>query len=119
MAREISLICNFIFRSIHTGLPMDTVDMELMIRMVKGIYMYRKDHMAKSMVFSPWNRTVIPFPSLCKKIQVFQDENRQASVWNKGHATSYTFLPHPNLTADIPWGRPELDGLTGGIVLTQ
>ena len=62
MAREISLVCDFIFGSIHTGLPMDTVDVELMIRMVKGIYMYRKDHTAESMVFSPWSRTVIPFP---------------------------------------------------------
>ena len=89
MAREISPICDFIFGSIHMGLPMDTVDMEMMIQMAKGIYTYRKDHMAESMVFSPWSRTVIPFPSLCKKIQAFQDKNRQTSAWNKGHATSY------------------------------
>ena len=54
MAREISPVCDFIFGSMHTGLPTDTVGMELMIRMVKGIYTYRKDHTAKSMVFSPW-----------------------------------------------------------------
>ena len=89
MVREISPICNFIFGSICTGLPMDMVDVELTIRMVKGIYTYSKDHTAKSMVFTPWNRTVIPFPSLCKKIQAFQDKNRQMSVWNKGHGTSY------------------------------
>ena len=89
MAREISPICDFIFVSICTGLPMDTVDVELTIRMVKGIYTYRKDHMAESMVFSPWSRTIIPFPSLCKKIPVSQDENRQTSAWNKGHAMSY------------------------------
>ena len=93
MAREISPICNFIFGSICTGLPMDTVDVELMIRTVKGIYTYRKDNMAKSTVFSPWSRTVIPFPSLCKKVQAFQDENRQMSAWNKGHATSYFSAP--------------------------
>ena len=86
MARE---ICNFIFRSIQTGLLTDTVDLDLTIRMVKGIYMYRKDHTAKSTVFSPWSRTIIPFPSLCKKIQVYQDENRQTLAWNKGHATPY------------------------------
>ena len=42
MAREINPICNFIFGLKCTGLPTDTVDVELMIRMVKGIYMYRK-----------------------------------------------------------------------------
>ena len=77
MAREISLVCDFMFGSICTGLPMDTVDMELMIRTVKGIYTYRKDHTAESMVFSPRSRTIILFPSLHKKIQAFQDENRQ------------------------------------------
>ena len=97
MAREISPICNFIFGSIETGLPTDTVDVELTIRMVKGIYIYRKDHMPESTVFSPWSRTVIPFPSLCKKIQAYQDENRQTSVWNKGHAVPY-FLPNSSPT---------------------
>ena len=53
MAREISPVCNFIFRSICTGLLTDTVDVEQMIRTVQGIYTYRKDHMAESTVFSP------------------------------------------------------------------
>ena len=61
MAREISPVWNFIFRSICTGLLTDMVDVELMIRTVKCKYTYRKDHMAESMVFSPWSRTVVPF----------------------------------------------------------
>ena len=97
---------------------MDTVDMELTIQTVKAIYTYRKDHMAESIVFSPWSRTIIPFPPICKKIQAFQDKNRQMSAWNKGHAMSY-FSTNPNPNVDVPWGRPGLDGLTGGIGLTQ
>ena len=89
MAREISPVCDFIFRSIRTGLLTDTVDEELMVRMVKGIYMYRKDYTAESMVFSPWSRTIIPFPSLQRKIQAYQDENNQTSAWNKKHAVPY------------------------------
>ena len=53
MAREISPVCNFIFRSKWTGLPTDTVDVEPTIRIVKSIYTYMNDHMAKSMVFIP------------------------------------------------------------------
>ena len=53
MAREISPVCNFIFGSKWIGLLMDTVDVELTVRMVKGIYTYRKDHTAESTVFSP------------------------------------------------------------------
>ena len=89
MAREISPICDFNFGSIRTGLLMDTIDIELKVRTVKGIYTYRKDHMAESMVFSPWSRTIIPFPSLQRKIQAYQDENNQTSAWNKEHAKSY------------------------------
>ena len=89
MAREISPICNFIFGSIRTGLLTDTVNVELMVRMVKGIYTYKRDHTAKYTVFSPWSRTIIPFPSLQRKIQAYQDENNQMTAWNKGHAASY------------------------------
>ena len=86
MAREISSICNFIFGSVWSGLLMDTVDIEVTVRTVKGIYTYRRDHMAKFTVFSPWSRTIMPFPSLSRKIQAFQDNNKLTSVWNKGHA---------------------------------
>ena len=52
MAREINLVCDFIFSSIHMCLPTDMVDIELTIRTVKGIYTYDKDHTAESMIFS-------------------------------------------------------------------
>ena len=93
MAREISLVYNFIFRSIHTSLPTDTLDVELTIRTVKGIYTYRKDHMAESTLFSPWSRTVIPFPLLCRKIQAFQDKSRQMPVWDNNNAMPYFLAP--------------------------
>ena len=93
MAREIGPVCDFIFASICTSLPMNTVDVELTTRMVKDIYTYRKDHMAESMVFSPWSRTVIPFPSLWSKIQPFQDESRQAMTWNNNNPMPQSSAP--------------------------
>ena len=117
MAREISLVCDFIFGSICTCLPTDTVDVELTIQMVRDIYTYRKDHTAKSTVFSPWSRTVIPFPSLCRKIQAFQDKNRQMTAWNNDHASPYFSTPtSPDI--NMPQERPEPDGLTKDIALT-
>ena len=56
---------------------MDTVGVDLTIRTVKGSYMYRKDHMAESMIFTPRSKKVIPFPLLRQKIQAFQDDKRQ------------------------------------------
>ena len=53
MACEISPICDFLFGSIETNLPVDTVDIELTVQMVKGIYTYRKDDTMESMIFTP------------------------------------------------------------------
>ena len=53
MACEISPICDFIFGSIRTSLPMDTVDIELTAQMVKRINTYRKDHTTESIIFTP------------------------------------------------------------------
>ena len=86
-------MCDFIFRSIHTIIPTDMVDVELTIRTIKGIYTYRKDHVAKSMVFSPWSRIMIPFPLFCRKIQAFQDKSRQALVWDNNNAMPYISTP--------------------------
>ena len=52
MAREISPMCDFIFGSLCTCLPTDTVDVELTVRTIKGIYTYCKDHTVESTVFS-------------------------------------------------------------------
>ena len=83
---------------------MDTVDVELTIRTMKGIYTYRKDHTAESMVFSPLSRTVIPFSSLQRKIQAYQDKNKlQHGIKDMLHPT---FLPNPNPNIDVLWERP-------------
>ena len=64
MAREISPVHDFIFGSIRTSLLMDTVDIDLTIRTVKGIYTCCKDHTVESTIFTPWSKSVIPFPSV-------------------------------------------------------
>ena len=72
MAHEISLICDFLFGSIRTNLLMDTVNIELTVWMVKGIYTYGKDHTMESMIFPTWSKKVTPFPSLRHKIQAIR-----------------------------------------------
>ena len=89
MAREINLVCDFFF-----GLPADTVDMELTIKMVKGIYIYCKDHTAESTIFTPWSKSVTPFPSLRKKIMAFKEDSR-------GYVTP-TWMPLVNTPTKPP-----------------
>ena len=80
MAQEISPICDFLFGSIRTNLLADTVDIELSVQMVKGIYMYRIDHTAESLIFTPWSKKVTPFPSLRSQVQAYQDNKRTERV---------------------------------------
>ena len=95
IACEISPICDFHFGSIKTNLPMDTVDVELAVHMVKDIYSYRKDHAAESMIFTLWSKKMIPFPSLRCKIQAYQDDKRSEGVlpWNNGNMFQFSAPP--------------------------
>ena len=83
MAREINPVCDFFFGFMHTNVPTDTVDVELNIRMVQGIYIYHKDHTAESTIFTPWSKRVTPFSSLRKKIKAFKEDSKgqMALAW--------------------------------------
>ena len=62
--------------------------------MIKGIYMYGKDHAVESTIFTLWSKKVIPFPSLRHKIQAFQGDKRHEMTlpWNNSSACKF-FAP--------------------------
>ena len=88
-------MCDFMFGSIRTSLPMDTVDVDLTKQMVNGIYMYRKDHMTESIIFTLQSKKVIPFLFFRCKIQAFQGDKRQvmALLSNDGSMFHFSALP--------------------------
>ena len=101
------------------SLPMDTIDVELTIRMVKGIYTYRKDHMAESMVFSPWSRTMIPFPLLQRKIQAskMRVDKQQHGTITMQCPSSLPLLSQSIIHENVLQVRPGSGGLTKSIGL--
>ena len=94
MAREINLVGDLFLGLMHTNLPTDKVDVELTIRMVQRIYIYHKDHTAKSTICTPWSKSVTPFPSLRKKIKAFKEDSR-------GHSTP-AWMPLVNTQTKPP-----------------
>ena len=76
MACELKPTCNSLFKFFQCSLPEDTIDIEVTVRMVKGIHMYRKDHITMSATCSPWNSQMKPFSSLMKKTEAFEEERR-------------------------------------------
>ena len=115
MAWEISPICDFLFGSIRTSLLTDTVDVVLTVQIVKGIYTYRKNHTTESTIFTLWSKKVIPFPSLRRKIQAYQDDKRSETMlpWNNGNTFQFSTLP---VAQNNPWkwdpGKLEPGGWT-------
>ena len=89
MAREINLKSNFFSGFMCTNLPANTVDVELTLRMVQGIYIYHKDHTAETTIFTPWSKSVIPFPSLRKKIKAFKEDSKgqMTLTWTPSDST--------------------------------
>ena len=97
MAREINPVCNFIFSSICPCILIDTVDVELTIRMVKGISTYCKDHTTESTLFLLWSKTLIPFPSLRQKIQAYKNDAKQKTMtWNNGITPQFSAPQKPS-----------------------
>ena len=83
MVREVNPVCDFFFGFMCTILSMDTVDSKLTLRTVHGIYIFGKDHTTETTLFNPWSKSVIPFPSLRKKIKAFKEETKgqSSSPW--------------------------------------
>ena len=96
ITHEISPICDFLFGSIRTNLMMDTVDIELTVQMLKAIYMYRKDHTAESMTFTPWSKKVTPFPSLRHK-------NQASKVTREVREYCHGVMPIHFNSLPLPW----------------
>ena len=97
MAREINAECNFFFGFMHTNFPVDTVDVELTLRTVQGIYIYHKDHTMETTIFTSASKSVTPFPSLRKKIKAFKEESKgqMTLTWTPPESTPVKPLKIP------------------------
>ena len=76
MACELKPTCNFLFNFFQCALLKDIIGIEVTVRIVKGIHLYRKDHTSEQVTCSPWNRWMKLFLSLQKKTEVYEEEKR-------------------------------------------
>ena len=60
------------------AIPEDTVDVEMTIQMVDGIYTYRRDQTTQMTSYSQWSRQVKPFSSPRKKIPDYKQEKKES-----------------------------------------
>ena len=56
--------CNFLHRYFRGQLPVETVDLEVKLKMMQGIHTFRRDRTSQVIRCNPWSTRLCPYPSL-------------------------------------------------------
>ena len=63
--------CNFVHGYFRCLLPEETMDMEVKVKMMRGINMFRRDHTTQVISCKPWSPRLHPYPSLIRTMQTY------------------------------------------------
>ena len=63
--------CNFLHRYFRCLLPLETVDVEVKVKMMKGTHMFRRDRTTQVISCNPWSARLCPYPSLIRKMRTY------------------------------------------------
>ena len=63
--------CNFLNLYSRFLLPLETVDMEVKIKMMRGIHMFRRDRTMQVMKCNPWSTRLHSSPSPIQKMKTY------------------------------------------------
>ena len=79
--------CNFLCGYFWCQVPGETIDVEMIVRTMKGIYMFKKDSATQVIWCRPWSSWLHPYQSLARKIRTCLELKDQVAD-----------PPHPNPT---------------------
>ena len=63
--------CNFLNRYFRCLLPLETVNTDVKIKMVRGIHTFQRDRTMQIMKCNPWSTKLHPYPSLIWKMKMY------------------------------------------------
>ena len=63
--------CNFLHRHFRCKLPVETVDVEVKVKMMQGIYTFRRDRTSQVIKCNPWSTSLHPYSSLIWKMKTY------------------------------------------------
>ena len=63
--------CNFLHRYCRCLLPLEIVDVEIKVNMMRGIHMFRRDGMTQVISCNPWSARLHSYPSLIRKMRAY------------------------------------------------
>ena len=102
---------NFIYRYFTCNLPEDTIDVEVTVCTLKGIYTFRKDPNTQMSTCSPWHTQVRPFPSLRRRMEDYIKEHQnimnpfspKRECPNRPKPPPFTKNPKPPQPREATW----------------
>ena len=63
--------CNFLHGYFKCLLPIEIVDVEVKIKTMRGIHMFRRDQTTQAISCNPWSTRLHPYPFLNRKIKTY------------------------------------------------
>ena len=63
--------CNFLNGYFRYLLPLDTVDIEVKVKMMRGIHMFRRDRITQVILCNSWSARLCSYPSLIQKVKTY------------------------------------------------
>ena len=99
MACVLAHKCNFLYWFFQCQLLEDTIDVEITVRMVKGIHTFKGDQTTPVISCRPWSSQLHPFPSLAKKMKTYLQERR--NITNPFHST----CTYPDRPTILPFAK--------------
>ena len=93
--------CNFVRGYFRCLFPEATMDMEVKVKMMRGIHTFRRDCSTQVISCKPWSPRLCPYPSLIRKMQTYleiegKDGNQcHTSTKQLGKTTSPQKTPVP------------------------
>ena len=63
--------CNFFYGYFRCLLPIETMDVKVKIKMMRGIHTFRRDWTTEVISCNPWSLRLCPYPSLIRKMKTY------------------------------------------------
>ena len=63
--------CNFLHRYFRCELPVEMVDVEVIVKTMQGIQTFRRDRISQVFKYNPWSTKLCPYPSLIWKMRTY------------------------------------------------
>ena len=91
--------CNFMHGYFRCLLPEETMDVEVRVKMIRGIHTFRRDHTTQIISCNPWSLWLHPYPSLIRKMKTYLE--LEGKLGTQLHASTY-----PIDKNSLPWKTP-------------